>query len=455
MSWKDKCAVMGVWNHPEASSLTYLGLYALQHRGQEGAGIVSLDKGKHFSHKSRGLVGDIFSDEKLKELKGSAAIGHTRYSTTGCDDLKNIQPLMKDLPIGPVAVSHNGNIVNYHLLKEKFKNNPFLSPAVDSDTECLFPIMSECEGDAIGPILQKSLSQIEGAFSFAILTKDSLIGARDPRGFRPLVLGKKDEAWLLASETCALDLLGADYVREIEAGEIIVIQKEGLKSYYLPSVKRKAYCIFEYVYFSRPDSIVFGHSVYNKRKQLGRILAQESPVEADFVIPVPDSGVPGSIGYSQESGIPFEMGIIRNHYIGRTFIHPTTKIRDFKVKIKLNPQKILNGKKIVIVDDSIVRGTTSKTLIKILRQSGAKEVHLRVTSPPIKGPCFYGIDTPEKEQLISRKYKTQEELGQFLGADSLAYISYEGLLKASGTQEFCTACFNEKYPTTLYPQEKL
>lgn len=453
MSLKEKCAVMGVWNHPEASFLTYLGLYSLQHRGQEGAGIISLDKSQHIIHKNKGLVRDVFSNEALKKLTGSAAIGHTRYSTTGCDDVKNIQPLQKELSFGPIAISHNGNIVNYEIIKEEFKNNSCLSQDIDSDTECVFPFLEKYKNESLIEALQKSLSQVEGAFSFAILTKDSLIGARDPRGFRPLVLGKKDDTYILASETCAFDLIGAKYIREVEAGEIVVINKEGLKSYQLPPVKRKAHCIFEYVYFARPDSLVFGGNVYEKRKNLGRILARENPVKADFVIPVPDSGVPGAIGYAQESKLPFEMGIIRNHYIGRTFIYPASQSRDFKVKIKLNPHKILEGKKIVVVDDSIVRGTTSKSLIKILRQEGAKEIHLRITSPPIKGPCFYGVDTPQQKQLISKKYNNLKELTEFLEADSLAYLSQEGLLEASGKQEFCTACFDEKYPTPLYNKE--
>ena len=449
MSWNDKCAVMGVWNHPEAAFLTYLGLYALQHRGQEGAGIVSLNKGSHLSYRNQGLVGQIFSPNRLEQLKGTAAIGHTRYSTTGLDELKNIQPLTRETSFGPLAISHNGNIVNHNALKTQFikKNHTFQNG--NSDTECLFPLISEENKGNMGEALQKSLQKADGAFSLALLTKDSLIAIRDPRGFRPLVLGKKEEAFIVASESCAFDLIGAKYIREIKPGEILVINTEGLRSFYLPKPERKALCIFEYVYFSRPDSFVFEQSVYERRKRMGILLAQEHPVEADMVIPVPDSGVPAAIGYAKESGLPFEMGIIKNHYIGRTFIHPSPLVRNFKVKIKLNPQShLVRGKKIVAVDDSIVRGTTSKALVQILRQAGAKEVHLRVSSPPIKGPCFYGVDTPQKKQLISTNY-SNETLTKYLGADSVAYLSHSGLLKAAGKKEFCCACFDENYPTPL------
>ncbi len=453
MSFNDKCAVAGVWNHPEASFLAYLALYALQHRGQEGAGIVSLYKGEHLSHKAQGLVGNIFNKERLKSLKGNAAIGHTRYSTTGRDELRNIQPFSRELSLGPVAVAHNGNIVNYSVLKQKFLKEKNTLATGDSDTECLFPLMAHyAEGKkGAGDILLSSLSQLEGAFSFVILTKDSLIAARDSMGFRPLVLGKKGAGYFVASETCAFDLIGASYVREIKAGEILMINKEGMTSLFLPPAKKKAQCIFEYVYFSRPDSLVFSQNVYERRKKMGKYLAQEHPADADMVIPVPDSGIPAAIGYAKEMGLPYEMGIIRNHYIGRTFIHPSPLIRNFKVKIKLNPlSALVKGKRVVAVDDSIVRGTTSKALMEILRAAGAKEAHLRVSSPPIKGPCYYGVDTPQKKQLISGRSQSIEEIRRFIGADSLAYLSYESLIKAGGSGEFCMACFDEKYPTPLY-----
>ena len=455
MSWRDKCAVVGVWNHPEAAFLTYLGLYALQHRGQEGAGIVSLDKGKHLAYRDRGLVGQIFSREKLDQLKGTAAIGHTRYSTTGTDELKNIQPLTREMPFGPLAISHNGNIVNHRILKKQLAKKKYIFQDGESDTECLFPLISEEEEGDMGKILQKSLQKVEGAFSLAFLTNKALIAARDPMGFRPLVLGKKEEAFIVASETCAFDLIGATYIREIEPGEVLVIDSEGMQSFHLPKAKRKALCVFEYVYFSRPDSFVFEQSVYERRKLMGALLAKEHPVEADMVIPVPDSGVPAAIGYAKESGLPFEMGIIKNHYVGRTFIHPSPLVRNFKVKIKFNPQShLIKGKRVVAVDDSIVRGTTSKSLVQILRQAGAKEVHLRVSSPPIKGPCFYGVDTPQKKQLISTTY-SNENLTKYLGADSLAYLSYSGMLKAAGKREFCCACFDENYPTPLYLEKEV
>lgn len=453
MGFHDKCAVAGVWNHPEASFLTYLLLYALQHRGQEGAGIVSLFQGKHLSYKNQGLVGNIFTKDKLQNLKGSSAIGHTRYSTTGLDELKNIQPFTRELNVGPVSVAHNGNIVNYSILKKKFLAEKRVFVEGESDTECLFPLMAHYsdKNNEVGETILKSCTQLEGAFSFTILTKDSLIAVRDPMGFRPLVLGKKDKAYIVASETCAFDLIGARYIREISPGEILILNNEGMKSLYLPKAKRKAQCIFEYVYFSRPDSFVFSQNVYERRKKMGEYLAKEHPVSADMVIPVPDSGVPAAIGYAQQSGLPYDMGIIRNHYIGRTFIQPSPLIRNFKVKIKLNPQSALvKGKRIIAVDDSIVRGTTSKALVEVLRSAGAKEVHLRVSSPPIKGPCYYGVDTPQKKQLISGYCHDMEEIRKNLNVDSLAYLSYENLIRAGGSGEFCLACFNEKYPTAVY-----
>ena len=450
MAFNDKCAVAGVWNHPSASFLTYLALYALQHRGQEGAGIVSLHEGKHLSYKDQGLVGQIFTKEKLEQLKGSSAIGHTRYSTTGLDVLKNIQPFTKELNLGPLSIAHNGNIVNYSLLKKKFLEGKRVFTEGDSDTECLFPLMAYYEEKDIGQRLLKTCSQLEGAYSLVLLTKDSLIAIRDPIGFRPLVLGQKEGAYIVASETCAFDLIGAKYIREIEAGEILIINKRGMKSLFLLKAKKKAQCIFEYVYFSRPDSFVFSQNVYKRRKKMGEYLAREHPVSADMVIPVPDSGIPAAIAYAQHTGLPYEMGIIRNHYIGRTFIQPSPLIRNFKVKIKLNSQSIVKGKRIVAIDDSIVRGTTSKALVEILRSAGAKEVHLRVSSPPIKSPCYYGVDTPQKKQLISGSGHDVEKVRQFIGADSLAYLSYESLLKAGGSGEFCSACFDEKYPTAIY-----
>ena len=397
MGCRDKCAVFGVRGHDSAAFLTYLGLYALQHRGQEGAGIVSHRGGRFFSHKGPGLVGQVFSKEKLRGLKGESAIGHTRYATSGSSARRNIQPLQKNMPFGPVALSHNGNIVN--LAPENSEDG-------ESDTERLFPLIeaaakakgASVSADSAGEVFHKALQRAEGAFSLLALTPFALLGMRDPLGFRPLVLGRKDGAYVLASETVAFDLIGADYIREIEPGEIVIIDDRGIRSLYLPPKGKKALCVFEYVYFSRPDSFVFSESVYERRKKMGAKLARESPAEADIVVPVPDSGTPAAIGFAEESGLPFEMGIVRNHYIGRTFIHPLKEERDFSLKIKLNPLKsLLKGKRVVAVDDSIVRGATSKALVRILKEAGAREIHLRVSSPPVRGPCFYGVDTPEKK----------------------------------------------------------
>ena len=446
MSFREKCAVVGVWNHKEASFLCYLGLYALQHRGQEGAGIASLVENQHLICKGRGLVKDVFNESNLNTLQGRVSIGHTRYSTKGSDEIKNIQPLCHNLNnIGQVSVAHNGNITNYSKLEKKHPNLKFS----ESDTECIFPLLENCKSKNLGQMLIEALSQLDGAFSLVFLIKDKLVAARDPRGFRPLVIGKKDEAYIFASETCALDLIGAEYIREVKPGEIVIADNKGLQSYMMPS-KPLARCVFEYVYFARPDSSVFGNHVYQKRKLMGRLLAREHPVDADLVIPVPDSGVPASIGYAEESGIPFDMGIIRNHYIGRTFINPLHSIRNFNVKVKLNPQsELIRDKRVVVVDDSIVRGTTSQSLIQVLRQAGAKEVHMRVSSPPIQGSCFYGIDTPKKTEFIYKKYSDIKELAKYFQADSIGYLSLNNLKKSAGESGFCYACFNEEYPTPI------
>ena len=477
--WNDKCSVFGIWNDPEAAWITYLGLYAQQHRGQEGAGIVSLYKEKHLIHRGSGLVGEVFNERVLKKLKGSAAIGHTRYSTQGGDRKKNIQPLTAGLSKGPLALAHNGNIVNFLKLKKDLMNQGSIFYS-SSDTECIIHLLAQENNSPVEKALSKCLSLLEGAYSLVFLTKDSMIAARDPRGFRPLVLGqrkwkgndgKEQKSWVIASETCAFDLIGAELVREIEPGEIWVVDKEnGGRSVFLEKQKKLSLCVFEHVYFARPDSQVFGKNVYQSRKEMGRILAKEKEVEADLVIPVPDSGVPAAIGYSEASGIPYEMGIIRNHYIGRTFIHPSQSIRDFKVKIKLSPQrKLINGKRVVVVDDSLVRGTTSKSVVQMLRQAGAKEIHFRVSSPPITGPCFYGVDTPEKSELIAAN-KSVQEIQDHLKVESLAFLSHEGLMKAvqkspsslvgedksnsdqvtKAENTFCSACFTGNYPTAIY-----
>ena len=475
-NWNDKCAVFGVWNDPEAAWMTYLGLYAQQHRGQEGAGIVSLHEEKHLIHRGAGLVGEVFNEKILKKMKGASAIGHNRYSTQGGSKKKNIQPLTAGLSKGPIAVSHNGNIVNFSKIKKQLMSQGSIFYS-SSDTECIIHFLAqEKKYSSLEESLQECLPLLEGAYSLVLLTKDSMIAARDPMGFRPLVLGQKEGmdkegkkriSWVVASETCAFDLIGAQFVREIKPGEIWIINKKGAHSLFLKESKNLYRCVFEHVYFARPDSQVFGRNVYQSRKAMGRFLAEEGKVSADLVIPVPDSGVPAAIGYSEASGIPYDMGIVRNHYIGRTFIHPSQSIRDFKVKIKLSPQRrLINGKRVVVVDDSLVRGTTSKSVVKMLRQAGAKEIHFRVSSPPITGPCFYGVDTPKKEELIASKMSV-EEIKKYLQVDSLSFLSEEGLMKAVQVSQedfqenvnsptakkdsgFCSACFTGRYPTSLY-----
>ncbi len=464
-SWKDECGVFGIWNHPEAARLTYLGLYALQHRGQESAGIVSLEtqnsvhgpKGTHHIYKSLGLVADIFKESHLTSLKGLSAIGHVRYSTTGGNSSMNAQPLTSNLLSGPVAVAHNGNIVNSSILREALQRDGAIFQG-NNDTEVLLHLLAKNPSTHLRSALKESLQCLDGAYSFVILAHDRLIAARDPLGFRPLVLGRIENSsslsYVVASETCALDLIGAEFVREIEPGEILEISAKEMVSekVKIENPKRKsAQCVFEHVYFARPDSVVFGRSVYESRKRFGEQLALESKVEADVVIPVPDSGVPSALGFSQASGIPFEFGLIRNHYVGRTFIQPTQAVRDIGVKIKLNAQVgILKGKRIVVIDDSLVRGTTSQKIIHMLRAAGAKEVHLRIASPPTVGPCYYGVDTPQKSELIASN-QSLEDIRRFIGADSLAYLSEKGMWKAmnAGPETFCAACFNGDYPTNL------
>jgi amidophosphoribosyltransferase len=450
----DECAVFGAWGDPEAGRMTYLGLYAQQHRGQESSGIVSLHEGKHIVHRGMGLVGDVFQESDLNRLAGNAAIGHNRYSTTGASQLDNIQPLNAHLLNGPVAVSHNGNIVNACDLRDELKAAGAIFQGTN-DTECVLHMLARTRSNDIISCLKEVLPRVVGAYSFAILTHDRLIAARDPYGFRPLVLGRRALgdgrfSWVVASETCAFDLIGAKLVREIEPGELVWFDDAGEHRDRIPGeAKRLAKCVFEHVYFARPDSQVFGLSVYESRKRMGEILAAENPVEADLVVPVPDSGVPAAIGYSRASGLPFELGIIRNHYIGRTFIQPSQSIRSFGVKIKLNPQsEILKGKRVVVVDDSLVRGTTSQKIIRLVRQAGAKEVHFRIASPPTTGPCYYGVDTPGKSQLIAAQH-TLEEIREFIDADSLAYLSVEGMMTAvrGDHKEFCAACFDGNYPT--------
>lgn len=459
-SWREECAVFGAWGDPEASRMTYLGLYAQQHRGQESSGIVSLHEGQHFLHRGMGLVGDVFKEADLNHLMGRAAIGHNRYSTTGASLQYNIQPLSAHLLNGPVALAHNGNFVNANALREELKSRGAIFQGTN-DTECLLHMLAHHPSNDIIACLKESLPRLVGAYSLVLMTNDRLVAARDPYGFRPLVLGRRpigdgSFSWVVASETCAFDLIGAKFVREIEPGEIVWFDNQGEHRDSLSVVApRLAKCVFEHVYFARPDSQVFGLSVYESRKRMGEALARENKVEADLVVPVPDSGTPAAIGYARESGIPFELGIIRNHYIGRTFIQPSQSIRSFGVKIKLNAQsELLKGKRVVVIDDSIVRGTTSQKIIRLVRAAGAKEVHFRIASPPTTGPCYYGVDTPGKSQLIAAQHSL-DEIREFIDADSLAYLSVEGMMEAvrGSSQDFCAACFDGKYPTKIEDEQ--
>jgi amidophosphoribosyltransferase len=455
----DECGVFGVFDHPEASNLAYLGLYALQHRGQESAGIVSSDGREMHMHRAMGEVEEIFQPTVLAKLPGASAIGHTRYSTAGDKALLNAQPILVDCSKGKIAVGHNGNLTNAAEWRRKLEHRGSIFQT-NSDTEVIVHLIARSQARNLSGALGDALNQVEGAYSLLVLTPDELYAVRDPRGFRPLVLGKipgKDghDTWLVASETCAFDLLNAHYIREIEPGEMLRISRTGIESIRFSLPKQHQYCIFEHVYFSRPDSIIFGRSVNDSREKLGRLLAREHPVEADMIVPVPDSGVPAAIGFSLESAIPFRMGLIRNHYIGRTFIEPSQAIRNFGVRLKLNPvRELIAGKRVVLVDDSLVRGTTSRKLVRMVREAGAKEVHVRISCPPTISPCYYGVDTPTKEELIASS-KTPEEIRQFLGADSLGYLSLAGLRQAVNdtSGNFCTSCYTGNYPTDLVQLE--
>src|SRR5215470_1569081 len=455
----DHCGVVGVFGHAEAAKLVYLGLYALQHRGQESAGIVSSTGNDLHIHRAMGEVEEIFSPSVLARLPGSSAIGHTRYSTAGDKALLNAQPIMVDCSKGKIAVGHNGNLTNAAEWRRKLEHRGSIFQS-NSDTEVIVHLIARSQARNFSGALGDALNQVEGAYSLLVLTPDELYAVRDPRGFRPLVLGKVaspsgQDAWVVASETCAFDLLNAHYVREVEPGEMVRISKSGLESIRFSPEKPHQYCIFEHVYFSRPDSIIFGRSVNHSREMLGRLLANEHPVEADMVCPIPDSGVPAAIGYSLESQIPFRMGLIRNHYIGRTFIEPSQAIRNFGVKLKLNPvRELIAGKRVVLVDDSIVRGTTSRKLVRMMREAGAKEVHMRISCPPTISPCYYGVDTPTREELIASS-NSPEQICKFLGADSLGYLSLSSLRQAVNDAEgsFCTSCYTGVYPTDLVQLE--
>jgi len=456
-AFNEECAVFGIAGHKEAANLTYLGLYALQHRGQEGSGIVSSDGERFYQRKGLGLVADIYSKKTLRELPGTKAIGHNRYSTAGSGDLHNVQPLSVNFAFGNLALAHNGNLINAGVLRGELEAYGAIFQS-DSDSEVIIHLIAHSKGDTIVNRVIDSLSLVRGAYSLVLLTDEHLIAARDPYGFRPLCLGKYKGNWVVASETCAFDLIDAKFVREVEPGEIVVIEGTELTSYH-PFLKRtRAQCIFEYVYFARPDSKIFGtNAVYPIRKAFGRQLAKECPAEADLVIPVPDSGVPAALGYAEGMGLPFEIGLTRNHYIGRTFIEPQQAIRHFGVRLKLNPvPEVLEGKRIVVVDDSIVRGTTSRKIVKMLRQAGAKEIHMRISSPPVIAPCFYGIDTPTKKELIGSKFSI-EQIRRYITADSLGYLSLEGMLETApdASQNYCDACFTDNYPITLTKAEQM
>ena len=447
----DECGVVGVFGHPEAANLAYLSLYALQHRGQEGAGIVSSDGHVLMSHRGLGLVADVFDKDVMRRLVGDAAIAHNRYSTAGRTLLKNTQPFVVEFGGGGLAVAHNGNIVNALELREQLEARGSIFQS-SVDTEVIIHLMAMAKSASLVERATEALAAVRGAYSLLLLDRNQMIAARDPNGFRPLVLGKIRDAVIVASETCALDLIGAEYVREIEPGEILVASRTGMRSYFPFLETKPTRCVFEYVYFSRPDSTVFGRSVYEVRKALGRRLAQECPADADVVIPVPDSGVPAALGYSEESKLKFDFGLIRNHYVGRTFIEPQDEIRHFGVKVKLNAQRqVLEGKRVVVVDDSLVRGTTSRKIVAMIRQGGAKEVHLRISSPPTTGPCFYGVDTPTREELVASSHSV-EQIRDYIGADSLGFLSETGLygfLPEASSEGFCDACFTGRYPVRV------
>ena len=445
----DECGVFGVFGNEEAAKLTYLGLYALQHRGQESAGIAATEGVQLRVEKGMGLVQELFTPDVIARLPGAAAIGHTRYSTAGDTTLMNAQPLVSDCNKGKLALAHNGNLTNALELRRNLEHKGSIFQTT-SDTEVIVHLVARSRVGNLAGAIADALGQVEGAYSLLILTRDEIFAIRDPRGFRPLALGRLGDAWVVGSETCAFDLIGAEYIRDVEPGEMLRISKSGVESIHFAPEKQHQYCIFEHVYFARPDSVIFGRPVNPTRERLGRLLAREHPAIADMVVPVPDSGVPAAIGYASESGIPFRMGLIRNHYIGRTFIEPSQAIRDFGVRLKLNPvRRLLEGRRVVLVDDSIVRGTTSKKIVRMMREAGVAEVHMRISCPPTVSPCHYGIDTPTKLELIGAQ-KSIEQIREFIGADSLGYLSLESLRAAvedTGGETFCTACYTGVYPT--------
>ena len=445
---KHYCGVFGIYGHPNAAELTYYGLYSLQHRGQESAGIVTCDRGKFLKHHGMGLVPQVFTATALHDLVGSMGIGHTRYSTTGSSHIRNAQPLTVDCKRGQIAVAHNGNLTPASQLRDELESLGLVfQTSVDSET--IIVLLAQPMLDGMENNLVRTIRRIEGAYSLVIMTERELIGARDPHGFRPLSIGRKEDAWVLASETCAFDVIGAKFVRDVEPGEIVIIDANGLRSVQaFPEQQRRSFCIFEYVYFARPDSTIAGRNVYRVRVEMGRQLARERRVDADLVVPVPDSGNCAALGYSLESGIPFEMAFMRNHYVGRSFIQPSELARDAAVRMKLNLIKeLVVGKRVIVVDDSIVRGTTSRSRVQSLKQAGAKEVHVMISCPPHMHPCVYGIDFPDRSKLMAAN-NTEEEIRKYLQADSLHYLSQDGMVKATGLpkENFCLACYDGRYP---------
>jgi amidophosphoribosyltransferase len=453
--FREECGVFGIYGHSEAANLTYLGLYALQHRGQESVGIVSSDGVRLHLHKAMGYVADAFDQATIEKLGGMSAVGHVRYSTAGDSGIKNAQPILIDCAHGEIAVGHNGNLVNAQELRDALVREGSIFQTT-SDTEVLLHLYARSKAGTPEQAIVESISQVQGAFSLVLLTKDTLIAARDPHGFRPLTIGRLGEAYIVCSETCALDLIDATWVRDVEPGEVLIIGPDGLKSLHPFPPARHAHCVFEHVYFARPDSYVFSRSVNETRTEFGRQLAREQPANADVVVPIPDSGVCAATGFAEAAGLPLQMGLIRNHYVGRTFIEPHQAIRHFGVRVKLNPVKsILQGRRVVLVDDSIVRGTTSKKIVKMVRAAGAAEVHMRISCPPTISPCFYGVDTPQRDELIGAN-KSIEEIRQFIDADSLGYLSLEGLLSSVGPTRgaYCTSCYTGEYPVAVPQNQK-
>jgi amidophosphoribosyltransferase len=452
--FKDECGVFGIFGHPEAANMTYLGLYALQHRGQESAGIAASDGHLVRLSRAMGYVADVFDSQTLSDLPGSLAVGHVRYSTAGESRVANAQPFLIDCAHGQMAICHNGNLVNASELKDELVRQGSIFQST-TDTEVVLHLYARSRKATVEDAVIDAVSQVQGAFSFVMMTRDKLIAVRDPHGFRPLALGRLGDAYVVCSETCAMDLIGATFVRDVEPGEILVVSADGMRSIKPFPPAHLAQCVFEHVYFSRPDSYVFGKSVNEVRTDLGRMLAREQAVAADVVVPVPDSGVCAATGFADESKIPLRMGLIRNHYVGRTFIQPQSSIRHFGVKVKLNPvRSILNGKRVVLVDDSIVRGTTSRKIVKMVRAAGATEVHVRISCPPTISPCFYGVDTPRRSELIAATH-TLEEITTYLNADSVGYLSHDGMLSVLGSErgQYCSSCYTGHYPVS-FPRDE-